>query len=165
VANPVTILKSAADGLLEEYDFVLVDCPPYLGITTLNGIYISNYYLIPCIPDILSTYGIPLILDRMRRFIEATRWNIEPLGVVISMYRAQSRLHNTMIGDLMNRTALPATDARWVPRIFNTKIPLAAKGAEAAEFSASINTLKQKYGYGNLYEEYKNLTEEFLSYV
>ncbi|NLG84707.1 MAG: AAA family ATPase [Firmicutes bacterium] len=165
VANPVTILKNAVYDLLDEYDFVLIDCPPYLGITTLNGIYISNYYLIPCIPDILSTYGIPLILDRIKKFIEATRWNIRPLGIVISMYRAQSRLHSTMIQDLQNRSQLPESDPRWTPRIFNTKIPLAAKSAEAAEFSVSVNTLKQKYGYGNLYEQYKNLTEEFLSYV
>ncbi|MBU3966518.1 MAG: AAA family ATPase [Euryarchaeota archaeon] len=94
VTSPVTILKEAISPVLDDYDFVLVDCPPNLGIITLNGIFISDYYLIPCIPDILSTYGIPQILSRVDNFKRETKIGISPLGIVISMYRAQSKLHN-----------------------------------------------------------------------
>src|ERR1043165_3435209 len=69
-ATPVEVLRRALRPLLEadEYDYVLVDCPPSLGLVTLNGLRISDYYLIPTIPDFLSTYGIPQIIKRVRDF-------------------------------------------------------------------------------------------------
>ncbi|MGE5530065.1 MAG: ParA family protein [Patescibacteria group bacterium] len=165
ISNPVTILRDAIHPILQDYDLVLVDCPPYLGITTLSGIFLSDYYLIPCVPDILSTYGIPLILTRIGKFNEITGKEIAPLGIVISMYRGQSRLHQTILQDLTSRSRFPKADSRWVPRVFNTIIPLAVKSAEAAEYAVHVNTLKQKYGYGALYENYDKLAEEFLSHV
>jgi chromosome partitioning protein len=160
VTSPVIILKEAISSVLNEYEFVLIDCPPNLGIITLNGIYISNFYLIPSIPDILSTYGIPQILSRIRSFKQETNAGIEPLGIVISMYRAQSRLHDTVIQDLRGRAS-----RNEYPRVFNTIIPLTVRTAEAADYSASVNTLRQKYGYGTVYENYEELTKELLSYV
>jgi chromosome partitioning protein len=160
VTSPVTLLKEAISDVLEEYDFVLIDCPPNLGIITLNGIYISDYYLIPCIPDILSTYGIPQILDRLNNFVRETKIGITALGIVISMYRAQSRLHDSIIQDLRIRAS-----RKEYPRIFETVIPMTVRIAEAADINASVNTLKQKYGYGRVFEDYEDLTMEFLKYV
>lgn len=158
--TPVTILKEAISGVMDDYDFILIDCPPNLGIITLNGIYISDYYLIPCIPDILSTYGIPQILGRIDSFKKETGINIMPLGIVISMYRAQSRLHDAIIKELKTKAA-----SGEYPRVFDTIIPLTVRAAESADFSTSVNTLKQKYGYGRIYDNYRNLAEEVLRYV
>lgn len=160
VASPVTILKEAIADILNQYDFVLIDCPPNLGIITLNGIYISNYYLIPTIPDILSTYGIPQIINRIDGFKKETNINIEPLGIVISMYRSQSKLHNSVVESLKEKASSGS-----YPRIFDTVLPLRGKTAEAADFRAPVNTLKQKYGYGTDYEIFRSLTNEVLSYV
>lgn len=160
VSSPVTILKEAIASVLDDYDFVLIDCPPNLGIITLNGIYISDYYLIPSIPDILSTYGIPQIIGRIGNFKKETGVKIEPVGIVISMYRAQSRLHDTVIPDLRGRAS-----RNEYPRIFNTIVPLTVRTAEAADYYASVNTLRQKYGSGRVYENYNELTRELLSYV
>ncbi|MGA2386171.1 MAG: AAA family ATPase [Candidatus Bathyarchaeia archaeon] len=160
VASPVTILKEAINDVLENYDYVLIDCPPNLGIITLNGIYFSDYYVIPCIPDILSTYGIPQILNRVNSFKAETKIGIEALGIIISMYRAQSRLHDSVIRELKGKVAHSN-----YPRVFETMIPLTVRTAEAAEFDAQVNTLKQKYGYGRVYEDYQLLASEFLKYV
>lgn len=160
VSSPVTILKEAVSDILSKYEFVLIDCPPNLGIITLNGIYISDYYLIPSIPDILSTYGIPQILSRIENFKHETGSDIEPLGIVVSMYRAQSRLHDTVIGNLRVR----ASHSEY-PRIFETIIPLTVRTAEAADYYSEVNTLRQKYGYGRVYENYRDLTGELLTYV
>ena len=158
--TPVTILKEAISSVMDNYDFILIDCPPNLGIITLNGIYISDYYLIPCIPDILSTYGIPQILGRIDSFKKETGIGIEPLGIVISMYRAQSRPHDAIIRELKTKAARGE-----YPRVFDTIIPLTVRAAESADFSTSVNTLKQKYGYGRIYDNYRNLAEEVLRYV
>ena len=48
--NPIELLWRAVKSRLDEYDFVIVDCPPNLGIITLNGLRISNGYVIPTIP-------------------------------------------------------------------------------------------------------------------
>ena len=160
VTSPVTILKEAISGILDKYEFILIDCPPHLGIITLNGIFISDYYLIPCIPDILSTYGIPQILGRINNFKKETKIEISPLGIVISMYRAQSKLHNTVTSDMKGRASRGEN-----PRIFETIIPLTVRSAESAEFDAKVNTLKQKYGYGRVFENYQELTAELLKYV
>jgi len=63
-ANPVDVLKKATRPIIDEYDYVLIECPPNLGIITLNGLRIAHGYIIPSIPDILSTYGIPQIVKR-----------------------------------------------------------------------------------------------------
>jgi len=160
VTSPVTILSEAVSSILDNYHYVLIDCPPNLGIITLNGIYISDYYLIPSIPDILSTYGIPQILGRIDSFKAETGRTIEPIGIVISIYRAQSRLHDTVIQDLRGRA-----DRSEYPRVFETIIPLTVRSSEAADYSASVNTLRQKYGYGRVYENYSDLAGELLRYA
>ena len=45
-----------------------VDCPPNLGIVTYKGLWISGGYIIPTIPDVLSTYGIPQIQSEVKAF-------------------------------------------------------------------------------------------------
>lgn len=169
VTSPVTILQEAMSSVIGEYDFVLIDCPPNLGIITLNGINISNYFLIPVIPDILSTYGIPSILNRIKKFKEASKKD-QPsaLGIVISMYRPQSRLHDSIISNLRakasNDAANLSNDVKY-PRVFKTKIPLTVRAAEASDLSGTVNTLKQKYGYKRAYEEFSSITNELLTYV
>jgi chromosome partitioning protein len=82
--NPVELLWRAVKSKLDDYDIVIVDCPPNLGFVTLNGLRLSNAYIIPTIPDHLSTYGIPQIVTRVGRFAEAIGEEIEPLGIVIT---------------------------------------------------------------------------------
>ncbi|QLH11254.1 ParA family protein [Nitrosarchaeum sp. AC2] len=160
MTSPVTILKDTISNKLDDYDIVLIDCPPNLGIITLNGLFISDYFLVPCIPDILSTYGIPQILSRVKSFSTESNHQVTPMGIVISMYRAQSRLHNTVMQDLKTKAA-----SGDYPKIFDTIIPLTVRTSEAADVGASVNTLKQKYGYGRIYDEYDALAKEFLRCV
>nr|MBA3824298.1 AAA family ATPase [Ktedonobacterales bacterium] len=54
-------------GLLHRYDDVLIDCPPSLNIVTLNGLCLSDAYLIPVMAEPISIYGIPQIIERVAR--------------------------------------------------------------------------------------------------
>ncbi|KHD08050.1 hypothetical protein PN36_02380 [Candidatus Thiomargarita nelsonii] len=76
------------------------------------------------------------------------------------MYRAQSRLHDSVIKVLKSKAA-----QNTYPRVFDTIVPLTVRTAEAADFSVSVNTLRQKYGSGRVYENYYDLTKEFLAHV
>ncbi len=152
--NPTEVLWRAVRPVIDEYDYVLIDCPPNLGLITLNGLRMSHGYIIPTIPDVLSTYGIPQIVTRVKAFAENIGGPIDPYGVVISKYDARSPLHG--------RTAKRLRDDREkYPPIFKTVIPQRTDTAEAAEFSKA-NTLRQKYGYEGQYDRFYRLCREIM---
>ncbi|HEX9035538.1 MAG TPA: ParA family protein [Ktedonobacterales bacterium] len=158
--GPIFALRDALKEFLPYYDHVLIDCPPSLGIVTLNGLAISDSYLIPVVPDILSVLGIPPILDRVAHFSGAIRRNIRAMGIVISKMRSTTILHNEMTRRLRD----DFMDRRF-PLVFETIVPESTRIAEAANVMVPINTLQQKYGGGGPYEELSALAKEFLAHV
>lgn len=153
--NPIDILRKAVRPVLDEFDFVLIDCPPNLGIITLNGLRFSQGYIIPTIPDILSTYGIPQIVRRVRDFSEAVGESIEPFGIVVTKFQANSSIHANTIRNLRQKRDAP---------VFNTFIPQSNQMAAAAEHT-SLSTLRQKWGYQGQFEAYQRLTQEIVQRV
>jgi chromosome partitioning protein len=158
--GPIFALRDALAEFLPYYDHVLIDCPPSLGIVTLNGLAISDSYLIPVVPDILSVLGIPPILDRVSHFAQCVKRNVRALGIVISKMRANTLLHNEMTRRLREDFV-----ERRFPIVFETIIPESTRIAESANVMAPINTLMQKYGAGGPYEELSALTQEYLAHV
>jgi chromosome partitioning protein len=155
--NPVELLWRAVKSKLDDYDIVIVDCPPNLGIVTLNGLRLSDAYIIPTIPDHLSTYGIPQIVTRIGEFAEAIGEEIDPLGIVITKYQANSTVHNTVLKQLQ-------TDGN-VPDVYSTRIKQTNTASAAAEYSPFKRTLRQKYGSdpNGLTSTYVDLAKEIWS--
>ncbi|CFX12712.1 P-loop containing nucleoside triphosphate hydrolase [Syntrophomonas zehnderi OL-4] len=158
--NPLHILGGALRESLPDYDIVLIDCPPDLGLICQNGLMISNYYIIPTIPDILSTYGIPQIVNRIERLKSETGIPIQPLGLVISKFREQSNTHKA-------QTPLLRLNAHrdGYQRVLETVIPEGTRAAAVMDSTLNFTSLHDKYGYDNPYRHYQSLTEEVLSYV
>jgi chromosome partitioning protein len=156
----VYVLREALRDVLPEYDHVLIDCPPNLGVITLNGIAISKYFLIPVVPDILSTLGVPLVLDRMADFALRAQHEIFGLGIVVSRYRPNSRLHRSTVTS-MRRDAIPGIH----PPIFNSVINEDIEVAEAADVDEQVSNLRQKFGGSNPHRQFSALTDEYLRYV
>ena len=153
--NPIELLWRAVKSRLDDYDVVIVDCPPNLGIITLNGLRISQAYVIPTIPDHLSTYGIPQIVTRVSEFAEEIAEEIEPLGIIITKYQTNSTVHNNVTKGLRASKDAP---------VFKTIIRQANQIAAAAEYSSYGRTLKQKYGAdpNGLASTYVDLAQEIL---
>jgi chromosome partitioning protein len=150
--NPIDILNRAVRPVIDEYDYVLIDCPPDMGIITLNGLKLSDYYIIPTIPDFLSTYGIPQIVTRVRDFAETIGKHIEPLGIVITKYREQSTVHRNGLARLKQDNRVP---------LFKTVIPEKNEIAASAE-DIERSTLRQKYGYQGGFDLFRALTVEIM---
>ncbi len=158
--GPVYALREALRDTLQQYDHVLIDCPPNLGVITLNGIAISRYFLIPVVPDILSTLGVPLVLDRMADFALRAQHEIFGLGIVVSRFRAASRLHKQTVMS-MRRDAIPGIH----PPIFNSIITEDVGVAEAADVEETVATLRQKFGGTAPHRQFSALADEYLRYV
>ena len=148
--NPTELLWRAVRSRLDDYDVVIVDCPPNLGIITLNGLRISRGFIIPTIPDILSTYGIPQILKRVSHFSSEIVETIDPLGVIVTKYQSNSIVHNNTIKRLR---------ANGEPKVFDSTISQANQFAGAAEYGDWM-TLKQKWGYQGLADQFERLSQE-----
>ena len=148
--NPTELLLRAVKSRLDDYDIVIVDCPPNLGIITLNGLRISRGFVIPTIPDVLSTYGIPQILKRVRQFSGEIAEKIDPLGVIITKYQSNSTVHRNTVKRLR---------ADGEPQMFESIIAQANQFAGAAEYGGRL-TLKQKWGYQGLAEQFEGLSRE-----
>ena len=151
--QPIELLWRAVKSRLDDYDIVLVDCPPNLGIITLNGLRISQGYIIPTIPDILSTYGIPQVVKRVRDFSEEIGEPIEPLGIAVTKFQVNSTVHVNGLRDLRASKDAP---------VFETIIRQANEYSAAAERTSYSRTLKQKYGYRGLADQYVKLAQEVL---
>jgi chromosome partitioning protein len=154
--NPTDLLRRAVKPILDKYDYVLVDCPPNLNIITLNGLRISEGYIIPTIPDVLSTYGIPQIQTRVKEFGRNLGEDIREIGIVITKFRAASTVHVNTIKRLEEDQAVPV--------VFEAKVPEANQIAASAEFAA-MGTLRQKYGYQGQFDALRALAQEFIEAV
>ena len=169
--NPMEVLKTAIHTELANFDYVLIDCPPNLGFITRNGIEISDYYLIPTIPDTLSTYGIPQIVKSINSFKLERPLQIQCLGLLITKYSSNSKAHErgmktlpARFENIFNELGIPPSP------IFDTWIPQANSTAEAMNFENEPLTFREKYGRSKsgekyLYQYVIDLTKEFIKRV
>lgn len=93
------ILKEAIQSLKRKYDYILFDCPPNIYMVSRNAILASDYYLVPTIPDFISCYGIPFILQHIENMQEemrerGKRVKAKLLGIVRNRVRHS---HHTLV--------------------------------------------------------------------
>ncbi|AYJ50739.1 ParA family protein [Rhodococcus sp. P1Y] len=169
--EPLLVLRAALAGLQSSYDFVLLDCAPNLGIVTANGLMMADAYVVPAIPDVLSTYGIPQLQRRVQRFTDRTGHALTPLGLIITKYRSSSTLHRTTIERLQRQVfeyeSLPADERDTRPRpptVIPHWIPESNQIAQSAEY-LDFGTLRQKYGNHGQFDALRNMTEHVVSNV
>ncbi|WP_279106349.1 ParA family protein [Gordonia paraffinivorans] len=152
--NGTRFLREAIAPVGNFYDFVLIDCPPNIGPVTLNGLAAADAYIIPTIPDVLSTYGIPQIQSRVRKIGEEIGRSIVELGVVITKYKANSAVHRSTT----KRLHRDPTIQHVLPSYINEANSVAA----AAEF-APYGTLKVKYGNQGQFDQFRALTMDVMT--
>lgn len=140
----VKMLKKQMLKLGEKYDYILVDCPPNLGAITMSGIYLSNYYIVPVIPDTLSTYGLEQVIkkiDSKAREIKRfdNEYNIEPLGIIINRYK-ENKPYISIAKSLEARSR-----NNDIPKLFETKIGVKSQFSKIANLEEDTSTIRKKY--------------------
>jgi chromosome partitioning protein len=159
--NPQEILRRAIAPVIDRYDFVIIDCPPSLGIVTKNGLRMSTHYLIPTIPDIVSTWGIFQIVSMIAAFSESINHRITPLGIVATKVNGQNTLHTEVVRTLREGGLFSGkkTDLKQPP-LLKDVIKEATATSRGAEYESNISTFRQKYGPNA--DAFVNITREIV---
>ena len=143
-------LNEVLTPIADSFDFVLIDCPPALGLLTLNALSAASRVVIPVQSEYLALEGLTQLLDTIR----LTQYNLNPhlelFGLVMTMF--DSRLHLSM--------QVVEQVARHFPKeIFHTVIPRSVRIAEAPSYGEPLVTFDPA-SRGAL--AYAQLTDEFL---
>lgn len=102
------------------YDYVIYDTPPNLYSVTRNALFSSDYLLIPCIPDALSTFGLKLLIRQTSRIVQVLRRPPVLLGVIVSKRKRETehekgtdQIHS-VVDSMRQRPEFPCVDDRTV---------------------------------------------------
>ncbi len=103
-------LKKALDGVRDDYDVVLVDCPPSLSILTINGLTAADEVVVPLQCETLSNRGVGQLLDTVHDVRSFTNARLRVRGVVATMFDARTRLAHAVLEDVRTRHGLTVLD-------------------------------------------------------
>lgn len=160
-------LKRGLDILKEEYDLVIIDCPPNFSVVTKNALIASDYYIIPAKMDYLSTLGINQLRNHVNTLVKEynnncdsneTQVNPEMLGVIatmISIYRGKPIVAQQEYINTLRRNKLP---------LFNSMIR-ENKSLFSSRPEYDLPVILQEFGsgtYADVVDELLALQREFL---
>lgn len=161
VVGREVILRDRLAEIGQRYDLILIDCPPSLGILTLNALTAATRVLIPLQPHFLALQGVGRLLETIALVGNRLNPRLSVLGVVLCLYESGTRLAGEVIDDLV--TYLESSRNRPVPwrdaRIFQTRIRRNVKLAECPSYGQSIFDYAPK-SHGAV--DYLSLADELL---
>jgi chromosome partitioning protein len=135
---------------VDEYDFVLIDCPPSLGILTLNALTYSNEIYVPLQVQFLPFHGMYNLFEAVETVKKRLNKKVDITGVIGTMYNAQKTI---------NREVIEETEKRLPGKLFKTLIRDNVSLQEAPSWGKTIFEYKPD-SHGAI--DYMNLTEEIL---
>lgn len=131
---------AVGNGRSPQYDYVLMDCPPSLGVLTLNGLCSAKEVFIPLQPHYLALQGLGKLLETVSLVGKRINPELRVSGVVVCMYDAGTKLANEVIEDVRSfLTSARNTNVPWAEaKLFETIIRRNIKLAEAPSYGKSI---------------------------
>ena len=133
-----------------EYDFILIDCPPSLGLLTINGLVAANSVMIPVQAEFYALEGLGQLMTTVQRVKKALNPNLDLLGVLVTMHNGRTTL-SAQVYDEVKR--------HFPDKTFDTIIPRNVRLAEAPSFGKPISHY-DKWSKGA--KGYKQLANEVL---
>ena len=149
-----SVLKNKLEGLATEYDYILIDCPPNLTLAPQNALIISDYIIVPVVPEIFPSIGLPLLVNRVIKWKKSFReCNVEFLGVVFTKVDGRYSMHSQQMDALRKQNVIDC---------FSTVIPQNADLGKAAVRNKPA-TITHPYCSG--IESYRTLVKEILQKI
>ena len=161
VVGREVLLRDALSACRGRYDFVILDCPPSLGLLTLNGLCAATEVLVPLQPHFLALQGLGKLLETVRLTGSRINRSLTVTGVLLCIYDAGTRLAGEVVADL--RAFLESSRSQSVPWkdavIFDTVIRRNIRLAECPSHGQSIFEYAPN---SNGAKDYAALAEEIL---
>ena len=135
-----TLLKKRIEAAQHDFDFILLDCPPSLGLLTLNALAVADEVIIPMQPHFLALQGVAKLLETVQLVNKRINPKLHVSGIVLTMFDSQTKLSNEVVAEL-NSFILGALGKSlpWAgARIFKSKIRRNIKLAESPSFGKHI---------------------------
>jgi chromosome partitioning protein len=122
-------LRLALDELREEYDVVLIDCPPSLGILTLNALVAADLLLAPIQCEYLALEGVAQLMETLELVRATLNPRLELLGMLMTMYDPRTRLSGQVVAEVRRHFA---------DRTCETVIPRSVRLSEAPSYGKPV---------------------------
>lgn len=143
-------LKSALAFVRDSYDYILIDCPPSLGLLTINGLTAADSILVPIQCEFYALEGLSQLMATVRQVKKLYNPRIELEGVILTMYDGRLNLTMQVVEEVK----------RFFPnKVYHTVIPRNVRLSEAPSFGQPILYYDKGSRGAQAYEE---LAEEFL---
>ena len=145
------ILKSAVDYIKDDYDFIIIDCPPSLNMLTVNAMTTADTVLVPIQCEYYALEGLSQLIHTINLVQERLNPELQIEGIVFTMYDVRTNLSNQVV-----ETVKENMDTK----IYNTMIPRNIRLAEAPSYGIPINMYDSKSAGA---ESYRNLAKEIIA--
>lgn len=143
-------LKEKLDVVKEQYDFVIIDCPPSLGLVTLNAFTASDSVLIPVQCEYFALEGLGQLLNTVNLVKKHLNKNLEIEGALLTMYDARTNLSNQVVKEVKKY---------FEDKVYKTVIPRNVRLSEAPSYGMPISIYDPKSKGAKAYEKF---TKELL---
>jgi chromosome partitioning protein len=138
---------------LENYDYILIDCPPSLGLLTVNALVATEYILLPVQAEYYALEGLSQLLETVQLVKKALNPDLQVLGVLLTMFSSRTTLSGQVRDEVIKH---------FKERVFEAVIPRNVRVAEAPSHGLPVG-LYDRWSKGA--RAYKQLTKEVISRV
>ncbi len=122
-------LKRVIDAIRDDYDYILIDCPPALDLLTLNALVAADSVLVPIQCEFFALEGISQLMDTVDRVREAFRHDLKIEGILLTMFDDRTNLTRQVADDLKDF---------FQDQVLTTVIPRSVRLAEAPSYGKPI---------------------------
>jgi chromosome partitioning protein len=143
-------LRKALEPVRNRYDFILIDCPPSLGVLTINGLVSADAVLIPMQCEYFALEGLTLLLQTIKRIQKRLNPGLEIGGLFFTMYDSRTRLAQEVVSQV---------SAYFKQKVFTTIVPRNVRLSEAPSHGQPISRYDPQSSGARAY---KSLAEEVI---
>ena len=144
------LLKKALEDIKNDFDAVIIDCPPSLGLLTINALSASEYLVIPIQCEYFALEGLGQLINTMK-LIKGVNPNLKLGGIILTMFDSRTRLSSNVVKDVREF---------FKDTAFLTIVPRNVRLSEAPSFGKTIFQYDRKSS-GAI--AYNNLAKEFIN--